>query len=169
MSKATKRRDQSAPAASQSPEVWMCEPGDFAWLPERPYQELWFELRSWAWKSLAIVPTALRTSEFDVAERVIVVGVTNTNRRMTLISAEGVSVGETDNVIGLIREAEARGDRVIVITDSIADNPASTPIVRSVNGVVPVVRLGSSDRASVDRTVQTVGAQRVIGVVTRDA
>ena len=83
----------------------------------------------------------------------------------------GICMFATDYAIRideLAREAEARGDRVVVVTDSVEDNPASTPIVRSVNGVVPVVRLGVSDKAGVQRTVQAVGAQRVIGVVTRD-
>ena len=162
-----RRRKATAEPAGRDPQSWVCEPTEFAWLPERPYQELWFELRSWAWKSVAIVPTVPGVSEFEMAERVVVVGVSNTNRRMTLVSAEGVSVSDTDRVIDMIREAEARGDRVVVVTDSIQDNPSSAPILRSVNGVVPVVRLGSSDRAGVNRTVQAVGRNRVIGVVSR--
>jgi hypothetical protein len=152
---------------TKEPQEWICDPGDFSTLPERPYQELWFELRSWAWKSLAVVPTVSQRSEMDLAEQVVVVGVSNTNKRMSLISAEGVSVGDTDKVISLIRAAEARGDRVVVVTDSIFDNPASTPIIRAVNGVVPVIRLGSSERAVVERTIQAVGRSRVIGAVTR--
>ena len=165
-----KHRTMLAPASEgRDPQSWICEPGDFAWLPERAYQKLWFELRSWAWKSCAIVPTVAGVSEFQTAESVVVVGVSNTNRRMTLVSAEGVSVSDTDRVIDMIRDGEARGDRVVVVTDSIQDNPSSAAILRSVNGVVPVVRLGVSDRLGVNRTVQAVGRNRVIGVVSRDA
>jgi hypothetical protein len=151
----------------REPQEWICEPGDYSDMPARPYQELWFELRSWAWKSLAIVPTVSGTSEFALAEQVVVVGVSNTNRRMSLISAEGVGVGDTDKVIAMIRAAEARGDRVVVVTDSLHDNPASTPIIRAVNGVIPVVKLGKSDRAAVEKTIQAVGRSRVIGAVSR--
>jgi hypothetical protein len=151
----------------QDPQEWICEPGEFTTLPGRPHQELWFELRSWAWKSLAILPTVSGVSELDLAEQVVVVGVSNTNKRMSLISAEGVSVADTDRVIGMIRAAEARGDRVVVVTDAVFDNPAATPIIRAVNGVVPVVRLGKSDKAAVERTIQTVGRSRVIGAVSR--
>jgi hypothetical protein len=162
---------QPAPVTSESkePQEWICEPGEFDVMPGRAHQELWFELRSWAWKSLAIVPTLSGASELDLAEQVVVVGVSNTNKRMSLISAEGVSVSETDRVIGMIRAAEARGDRVVVVTDAIIDNPASTPIIRAVNGVVPVVRLGKSDKAVVERTIQAVGRSRVIGAVSRSS
>jgi hypothetical protein len=149
------------------PQEWVCEPGDVSELPPRPVQELWFELRSWAWKSLAIVPTISGSSEFTLAEQVVMMGVTNTNRRMSLVSAEGVSVADTDKVIAMIRAAEARGDRVVVITDSIQDNPASTPIIRAVNGVIPVVQLGKSQRSTVEKTIQAVGRSRVIGAVSR--
>jgi hypothetical protein len=163
---------RSGPGASTAslgvgPQEWVCEPGDVTELPPRPVQELWFELRSWAWKSLAIVPTVSGSSEFTLAEQVVMMGVTNTNRRMSLVSAEGVSVADTDKVIAMIRAAEARGDRVVVVTDSIQDNPASTPIIRAVNGVIPVVQLSKSDRAMVEKTIQAVGRSRVIGAVSR--
>jgi hypothetical protein len=148
-----------------APKEWVLEPGAFTALPERPYQELWFELRTWSWKSLAVVPTVSGVSELEIAEKLIVVGVANTNRRMSLISAEGATVGDTDRVIA----AEARGDRVIVATDSIIDNPSAAPIVRAVNGVLVSVRLGVSDRSQVERTVQSVGRSRVIGLVTRES
>lgn len=150
------------------PREWVLEPGAFTALPERPIQELWFELRTWAWKSLAIVSTVPGLSDLDVAEKLVVVGVANTNRRMSLISAEGASVGETDRVIAMIRAAEARGDRVIVGTDSIIDNPAAAPIIRAVNGAVLSVRMGQTNRADVERTVAAITRNRVIGIVTRD-
>lgn len=162
-----KKRQVPKAIEYQEPQEWVCEPGEFDTLPGRPHQELWFELRSWAWKSLAIVPTVSGASELDLAEQVVVVGVSNTNKRMSLISAEGVSVSDTDRVIGMIRAAEARGDRVVVVTDSVFDNPAATPIIRAVNGVVPVVRLGKSDKAAVEKTIQSVGRSRVIGAVSR--
>jgi hypothetical protein len=161
----TTNRDSSSPGA---PQEWVCHPGEFARLPERPYQELWFELRTWGWKSLAIVPTRPGTSEFDVAERLVVVGVSNTNRPMSLISAEGVTIADTDRTVAMIRAAEARGERVVVIADSIHDNPASAPVIRAVNGTVLVVRLGDSSRRDVEKTVNAVGRNRVIGVVTRE-
>ncbi len=166
-SKKAAKMAATAVQVGREPQEWICEPGDYSDLPARPYQELWFELRSWAWKSLAVVPTVPGVSEFALAEQVVVVGVSNTNRRMSLISAEGVGVGDTDKVIAMIRAAEARGDRVVVVTDSIFDNPASTPIIRAVNGVIPVVQLGDSQRAAVEKTIQAVGRSRVIGAVSR--
>lgn len=161
-------RNGSAPSSKQTPQEWVCRPGEFARLPERPYQELWFELRTWGWKSLAIVPTRPGTSEFDVAERLVVVGVSNTNRPMSLISAEGVTVADTDRTIAMIRAAEARGERVVVVADSIHDNPASAPVIRAVNGTVLVVHLGDSGHREVEKTVNAIGRNRVIGVVTRE-
>jgi 3-deoxy-D-manno-octulosonic-acid transferase len=152
----------------KEPEEWICQPGEFRWLPEREYQELWFELRSWSWNSLAVLPTVRGRSEFDVAERLVVMGTTNTSQRHTLINVEGVGVGDTDRVIAMIRAAEDRGDRVIVTTDSIVSNPAATPILRAVNAVIPVVRLGKTDRAALERCVAVVGRARVLGVVTKE-
>jgi hypothetical protein len=153
--------------AANGPKEWVLDPGVFTQLPERSIQELWFELRTWSWKSLAIVPTVSKKSELDIAEKLVVVGVANTNRRMSLISAEGVGVGDTDRVIAMIRAAEARGDRVIVATDSIIDNPAAAPIIRAVNGAVLSVRLHETDLAEVERAVAIINRSRVIGVVTR--
>ena len=157
----------TTPAEATGPKEWVLDPGVFTQLPERSIQELWFELRTWSWKSLAIVPTVSRKSELDIAEKLVVVGVANTNRRMSLISAEGVGVGDTDRVIAMIRAAEARGDRVIVATDSIIDNPAAAPIIRAVNGAVLSVRLNETELAEVERAVATINRTRVIGVVTR--
>jgi hypothetical protein len=159
----------SAAADGQSGSLreWILEPGAFTTLPERAYQELWFELRTWSWKSLAIVPTVPGASELDIAEKLVVVGVANTNRRLSLISAEGATVGDTDRVIAMIRTAEARGDRVIVGTDSVLTNPSAAPIVRAVNGAVLSVRLGVSDRNDVERTMTLVGRSRIVGLVTR--
>lgn len=152
-----------------SPKEWVLEPGVFTQLPDRSIQELWFELRTWSWKSLALVPTVSGKSELDIAEKLVVVGVANTNRRMSLISAEGVGVGDTDRVIAMIRAAESRGDRVIVATDSIIDNPAAAPIIRAVNGAVLSVRLNETELAEVERAVAMINRTRVIGIVTRES
>ena len=164
-----RRRRPQPETVVRKPEEWVLDPGDFTQLPERAYQELWFELRTWTWKSLAVVPTVSGGSELDVAEKLVVVGVSNSNRRMSLISAEGASVADTDRVIAMIRAAEARGDRVIVCTDSIHDNPAAAPIIRAVNGAVLSVRLGRSEKAAVERTIATIHRNRIIGVITRRA
>ncbi len=162
-------KDASPEDASltRHPQEWVLEPTEFAKLPERAYQELWFELRSWSWKSLALVPTTPGATELDIAERLVVVGVSNTNRRLALISAEGAAVSDTDRIIAMIRAAEARGDRAIVAVDALIDNPAAAPIVRAVNGAVLVARLGKTMRADLERTVTMTGRNRIVGVVTR--
>ena len=162
-----RRRVRDAAVSARRPEEWILDPGEFSALPDRDYQELWFELRTWTWKSLAVVPTVSGVSELDVAEKLVVVGVSNTNRRMSLISAEGATVADTDRVIAMIRAAEARGDRVIVCTDSVYDNPSAAPIIRAVNGAVLSVRLGRSEKAVIERTVATIHRNRIIGVITR--
>jgi hypothetical protein len=158
----------AAPAAAASgPREWILQPGQFTQLPDRSYQQLWFELRTWSWKSLAVVPTVAGFSELDVAEKLVIVGVANTNRRMSLISAEGATVSDTDRVIAMIRAAEGRGDRVIVGTDSVIDNPSAAPIIRAVNGTILSVRLGTTEKSDVERSVAAVNRNRVIGLVTR--
>ncbi len=159
--------EQPAPEASFGPREWILQPGQFSQMPDRSYQQLWFELRTWSWKSLAVVPTVRGFSELDVAEKLVVVGVANTNRRMSLISAEGATVSDTDRVIAMIRAAEARGDRVIVGTDSIIDNPSAAPIIRAVNGTILSVRLGTTEKVDVERSIAAVNRNRVIGLVTR--
>jgi hypothetical protein len=166
--RARRRSKAVAVPASRAPEEWICEPGEFNWLPEVEYQELWFELRSWSWSSLAVVPTVAGRSEFDVAERLVVMGTTNTNQRYSLISAEGIGVADTDRVVSMIRAAEARGERVIVACDAVSANPATVPVVRSVNAVVPVVMLGKTDRTALERCVAAAGRARVLGVLTKD-
>ncbi len=149
------------------PEEWTCHPGMVDLIPDEPYQELWFELRSWGWRSLVLLPTVRGASEFDLAEQLVVVGVLNTKQPITLVSAEGVSVNNTDDVIAMIRRAEARNERVIVVVDPILDNPSTSPVIRAVNGAVMVVRLGKTDRVGMERSLAAVGRDRVIGVVTR--
>ena len=169
-SRAGRRGRKEAPMTAlpvRSPQEWVLEPTEFSTLPERPYQELWFELRSWSWKSLALVPTTPGATELDIAERLVVVGVSNTNRRLTLISAEGATVSDTDRIIAMIRAAEARGDRAIVAVDPLIDNPAAAPIVRAVNGAVLVARIGQTLRSDMERTISLTGRNRIVGVVTR--
>ncbi len=153
--------------SARHPQEWVLEPTEFAKLPERPYQELWFELCSQRWKSLALVPTTPGATELDIAERLVVVGVSNTNRRLALISAEGAGVSDTDRIIAMIRTAEERGDRAIVAVDALIDNPAAAPIVRAVNAAVLVARLGRTMRADLERSVTMTGRNRIVGVVTR--
>ena len=160
--------NNALPNPAPTPKEWVLEPGTFTQLPERAIQELWFELRTWSWKSLAIVPTVSMRSELDIAEKLVVVGVANTNRRMSLISAQGVGVGDTDRVIAMIRAAESRGDRVVVVTDAIIDNPAAAPIIRAVNGAVLSVRINETEIAEVERAVASINRSRVIGIVTRE-
>ena len=149
------------------PQAWRCEPGTVRLLPEREFHELWFELRTWGWRSIAIVPTCEGLSEFDVAEKLVMVGVSNTGRPLTLLSAEGITVEKTEPTIDLIRRIEQAGEQVIVVVDSLVDNPAAMPIVQAVNGAVLIVRLGESEQSVIERVVLAVGRDRVLGVVTR--
>ena len=146
---------------------WRCEPNAVRALPVREYHELWFELRSSTWRSLAIVPTCEGISEFDVAEKLVMVGVSNTGRALTLINAEGVTTDGTEPTIALIHEIEERGEQVIVVVDSLVDNPAAMPITQAVNGAVLVVRLGRSETGDIERVVLAVGRDRLFGAVTR--
>ena len=141
---------------------------DFDELPGDDYQNLWFQLRTWTWRSIAVLPME-STSELDLAEQLVVIGVANTHRRMTLISAEGVTLRETDALIAAIRAAEDRGDLVVVCVDSVDSNPATAPIVRAVNGVVLCVRLERSSKRALNHAMRLVGRRRILGVVTRSA
>lgn len=129
------------------------------------WQRLWFGLWARRCRSLAIVGIDPATIALDVARHLEMVGSSQESSPIAVISALGMEIHDTRAVARNLRMAPD-SPLTLVACGSPDRHPATLPIVQAVDGVVLVVRLGSSRLESIRRTVDTVGRDRVMATVS---
>lgn len=146
---------------------WTLAPDAAVPMPSPEVQALWLTLRRTPWRSVAVVPTGHGASELVLAEQLVVVGVADTRRPVTLVSARGIGVAGVEDAMAMVRVAMLRAELVVVVVDPVVDNPATAAVLRSLDASVLTVCMGETRLDDVDRTIAAAAPSRVLGVVTR--
>jgi hypothetical protein len=129
------------------------------------WQRLWFSTLRKPWDSIAIVPCESGIDAHKVAEALVSISREHGAKPVRLVNGVGVQPSSVAAVMDAIKGAAERGECLIVPVDPLHQNPSAMPIVRGTTGVLLVLRIGQS-RLSVSRTtIETAGADRVIGTV----
>lgn len=131
----------------------------------RELQQLWLSLMRGAWKSLAVVPTDRGTSPRAVTAALLEMAELHDLGPFKLIDAEGASLADGARLAQELASAVAEGTRAVVAVDSLVGSLGGAPLVREADAAVLLVRLGTSDFASVRSTIDIVGRERILGAV----
>ena len=132
--------------------------------PDREWQRLWFSLRAYEWRSLAILGIEGASQAEQAAQRLIAVAFEDEKTPVAEINALGMSYQEA---IGVASTLQLAGQPLTLVTCDAPDvNPAMIPIVQAVTGIVVVVRLGETRLDAVKRTLDVVGRDKILATVT---
>ncbi|MFP2925817.1 hypothetical protein ACLESO_11480, partial [Pyxidicoccus sp. 3LG] len=77
----------------------------------------------------------------------------------------GITPADAPRLVNELRERIARGERVVVVLDSLLTHPASLPLALAADGVLLCVALGETDFGSARKTMEYVGPERFVGSV----
>jgi hypothetical protein len=136
------------------------------------WQSLWFAVRSKPWASLAVLPAGPRESALAVANGLYDVGALASGGPMRLLDARAVNLTSSAsfivNMSSLVSgpgERRTGEQRVIVLLSSVIEQLAGVPVVLAADAVLLTVTLGKTTIDSARRTLELLGADRVIGCV----
>ena len=129
-------------------------------------QKLWFSLVRRPWSSLAIVPLTDGETSVELANVLSEVGGIHRQRTIVTIDATRTELHRISLVLKLVAEEIKLGERVLVALPSLVSNVAGVPIAQAADAVLLCVELGQADFATARRTIELVGADRIIGSVT---
>jgi hypothetical protein len=87
------------------------------------------------------------------------------DRRFELVAAEGATVADGARLASTFRGALSPGVRRVATVDPPVHSLAGIPLAMAADALLLVVRLGGADPAAVRRTLDIVGAGRVLGYV----
>jgi len=148
--------------------------------PERQYQELWFTLARLNWTSMVLVPADASVSAALIAHSLAEVARWLRETPVTLfimsdpldyVSATQVSpateiVGPVDTGgKGASLRTDLPGEKTIVAVQSVLVEPLGLAVTRGADAVVICIERGQTRLASVRRTIELIGRDRVTGCV----
>jgi hypothetical protein len=133
--------------------------------PPRLHEQLLTCLRG-DWKSLAVVPAEPGLSAHPVADALVEASKLVKTTRARLIPGADLESSRVSQVIVEMVDHVHAGGLAIVVVDSILTRPSAIPLLMAADAVLLVVHLGSTRIDSAQRTVEIIGRDRFIGVVT---
>jgi hypothetical protein len=135
-------------------------------VPSPELQRLWFALERRGWTFLTIVPANPGAPALEAATAILEAGAPYAySQKIHLQDATGVSPGDAVRLVVTLRERIARGERVVVVLDSLLTRPASLPLALAADGVLLSVALGETDFGAANKTIEYVGHERFLGSI----
>lgn len=134
---------------------------------------LWFAVQTRPWSSLAVLPAGPGESALAVANALYDVGALVSGGPMRLLDARAVTLTTSAAfIVNMSSLVSAPGERrvggpqrAVVVLASVIDQLAGVPIVLSADAVVLTLTLGKTSVDSARRTLELVGAERVLGCI----
>jgi len=154
-------------ADSSAPNTPAEAPPPASVVPSPELQRLWFALERHGWSFLTVVPAHRTAPALEAAAAVLEAGAPYAySQKIHLQEATGIPPGEAPKLVLELRERIARGERVVVVIDSLLTHPGSLPLALAADGCLLCVTLGETDFGSASKTVEYVGRERFLGSVT---
>jgi hypothetical protein len=134
---------------------------------------LWFAVQTRPWCSLAVLPAGPGESALSVANALYDVGALVSGGPMRLLDARAVTLASSASfIVNMSSLVSAPGERrnggaqrAVVVLASVIDQMAGVPIVLSADAAILTVTLGKTTLDSARRTLELVGAERVLGCI----
>ena len=141
--------------------------------PGATTNSLWFAVQRRPWSSLAVLPAGPGESALAVANALYDVGALVSGGPMRLLDARAVTLASSASfIVNMSSLVSAPGERrqggvqrAVVVLASVIDQLAGVPIVLSADAVLLTVVLGKTTLDSARRTLDLVGAERVLGCI----
>ena len=134
--------------------------------PSTEMQRLWFSTLKKEWHSLAVVPASPGGSAGLVGRQLARIASMHKDAPVKLVSAEGCDLNGASKLIIDMTTQVAQGALVIVVVDSLVQNPACIPVALNADAALMCIHLGESEFDSAARTMEILGDSRLLGSVT---
>ena len=131
-------------------------------------EEMWKALLACDWDSLAVIPTDQGVSVQAVVDTLQSIS-SRTGRPVRCFDARGVEIADGKRLARELAAALSTNTRAVVVVDSLIGSLSGVHLVRGVNAVLLVVRVGLMNLDALTSTVEIVGAERIVGSVTAPA
>lgn len=134
---------------------------------------LWFAVQARPWNSLAVLPAGPGENALSVANALFDVGALVSGGPMRMLDARTVSLANSASfIVNMSSLVSAPGERrtggpqrVVVVLSSVLDEMAGVPIILSADAALLTLTLGKTSLDAARRTLELIGAQRVLGCI----
>lgn len=133
--------------------------------PPSDLEQMWSSLLRGSWSSLAVVPADQGISAKVVTKALSEAVRAHGGGALAMIDATGASVAEGALLAKELASTIGAGSRAVVTVDSLMESLGGVALVRDVEAVLLVVRLGASNFDSVQSTIDIIGPGRILGSV----
>lgn len=123
-------------------------------------------MQSRAWKSLVVISDGPTDALLSIASAIAAIGTEHMKRPIEVVDHRTVTLGDVESRIAALATTLATGARVIVVLDPIAKNPAGVRFATAVDAALLCLSLGKSELSVAKKTMDAIGKQRFLGVIS---
>ena len=129
-------------------------------------ERIWFRTQSRVWRTLAVVPTELDTSDaaYGMAQLIIGLGARH-DEKLKLADFRTTPMSRLPQFLQLADFYVGEGERLVYATQPIDENPTTVPVARSADCVLLCVSLGKSSIRDIEDVIDQIGRERFLGSV----
>jgi hypothetical protein len=129
-------------------------------------ERTWFRTQSREWRTLAIVPTEIESSEaaFSMAKLIIELGAEH-DEKLNLADFRNIPLSRLSPLLQMAASYVKDGQRLVYATQPIDENPATVPVARAADCVLLCVSLGKTSIRKIEDAIDQIGRERFLGSV----
>jgi hypothetical protein len=132
---------------------------------ESAWLRTWLAIEASPWRALAIIPTHAGSS-LEAVHALAAVAWEQRGPSVIVADIRTISLHALSTVREELRQRTARGERILIASRSLDENPVAATIAREADGVVLCVVLGRTTRKSVAQAIKEIGKDRIIGTIS---
>jgi hypothetical protein len=154
----------AVPEVAQSQALTFRRPQPRPWEDVR-LQRLWMATQRRDWQSLAIMAASQSVRTLPIAEVLAQIAWCYRGQPVCVFDLRDLSLRLAEYQVREMQLAVQSGARAVVALRSLAENPVGLLVAREADAVVLCIALGDSETKTLERTIEDIGRDRVLGAI----
>jgi hypothetical protein len=132
---------------------------------EPAWLRTWLAIEAMTWRSLALIPT-YEGSSLDAVHGLAAVAWEQRGPSVIVADIRTISLSALASVREEIRKRTAKGERLLIASRSLGEDPIAATIAREADAVVLCIAMGKTKRKSVAEIIEEIGKDRILGTIS---
>lgn len=151
-----------------SPDTRLAQRREVQTWADHDWQRLWLTLDRMPWRTLALLAAgegAPKDFTLTLAVNLSRTGMSHVGAPIVVADCTEVPLNQLNSILADVRACGAAGERVILALSSVTASATTAALAAAADGVVLCVMLGHMLSSDAKRTVNAVGASKILGSV----
>lgn len=132
---------------------------------ETAWLRTWLAIETIGWNTLAVIPTH-EGSSLEAVHGLAAVAWEQRGPPVIVADIRTITLPVLSMVRDELRQRTSKGQRVLIASRSLRENPVAATIAREADAVVLCILLGRTKRQNIVEAIKEIGKDRIIGTIS---